>query len=322
MNLPALPTGSFYVPLRKPTISNNSCLTSYTNAWGCPNGVDLKLDLSVPGMVSVSPRYPPTANRIRFGPQPPQLDQSVPLMLMGDKDGMDKGPAWFFQQTYTKIVVVPGEYWGVNRQVTRRWSGLRRRRINSRGLGRRGYDSPREIASPAAKPWFCYWNNTILEGFIYVTQNSSGEDQSTSSDYDMPSSPTADLDSPAATSAQYGGAPFAAFTSFSPPHPAIPTSLVERRQAPDPSQLAVYPKDVKIEERRDPNTATQPYCVHMQIMNDWTAKPLPEPVVSLTENEPDDDQVVAQITHNKDKRGNSWEGNSATSACECEWVSS
>ncbi|KAL8716544.1 MAG: hypothetical protein Q9225_006137 [Loekoesia sp. 1 TL-2023] len=321
-NLPSLPTGSFYVPLRSPTIFNNSCLSSYTSAWGCANGVDLKLDLSIPETVSVSPRYPPTANQIRLGPQPPQLDQSVPLMLMGDKDGMDKGPAWFFQQTYTKIVVVPEKYWGVNGQETRRWFGLRRRRKNSRGLDLRYYDSPRGIASPATKPWFCYWNNTILEGFIYVTQNSSGEGQPTSSDYDMPSNPTGDFDSPVAASSQYGAAPFVAFTSLSLPHPAIPTGFVGRRQAPDPSQLEVYPKDVKVEERRDPNTDVQPYCVHMQIMNDWTAQRLPEePVVSLTENEPDDDQAVAQITQNKEKRGNSWGGNSATSACECEWPS-
>ncbi|KAL8935449.1 MAG: hypothetical protein Q9216_005416 [Gyalolechia sp. 2 TL-2023] len=282
-NLPTLPTGTFYVPLRDPTIHNRSCLSSYINAWDCSNSVDLKLDISDPKSISVSPRYPSTANQIHFGPQPPQTSHAAPLTLMGDKDGMEKGPAWFFQQPYTKIVVIPDQDWGFKSWYRERWFDWPRRPTGSRRLNTREYHSPEGIAPIAAKPWFCYWNNTILEGFIYVTQNSSGHTQSTSSE-------------------------------------AIPVASVEQRSTKDPSQLPAYPRDVKIEERRDPSTVLQPYCVHMQIMNDGSAQPLPEEdIISLTEYKPDSDEVRPQQTPDKDKRGDLRQRNSATSACECEW---
>ena len=323
INLPSMPTGTFYVPLQNPLISNNSCLSQYTNAWDCVDGADLKLDLSIPGNVSVSPRYPPTANKIRFGPQPPQLDQPVPLRLVRDKDGMEKGPAWFFQQTYTKVVVIPGMDWGANAQGSRRWFDPQERDTNRKWLDSRGYDPPRGIAPPAAHPWFCYWNNTILEGFIYVTQNASENNQPTSSEYGSSSSSTGDLDSSAAASSDDGPSPFPTTTSPPPPYPAVPSPPVRRRQVQDPSQLAAYPRDVKIEERRDPNTLVQPYCVHMQIMNDWSAQPAEDSqIVMLTENEPNNEQVMAQGSSKRGKRGNLWKRTSATSACECEWIDS
>ncbi|KAL8837583.1 MAG: hypothetical protein Q9170_002460 [Blastenia crenularia] len=325
-NLPSLPTGTFYVPLGNPTISNSSCLSSHTNTWDCASKMDLKLDLSVPQMVSVSPRYPPAANQIRFGPQAPQLSQPVPLRLMADKDGMDKGPAWFFQQPYTKVVVVPGKAWDTDGEGMRHGPKLlRRRRLSSWRINLRDDDAPQAIAPPSAKPWFCYWNNTILEGFIFVTQNFSGVVQPTSPYYNTPSTPTGDFENPAAASSEdYGPESTPVFTSFPPPNSALATASVQKRQPLDPSQLAAYPKDVKIEERRDPNVVLQPYCVHMQIMNDGTASPLAdEPIFQLNEDEPGDGQgVLTRGIRREEKRGNLWERDSGTSACECEWLSS
>ncbi|KAL9027419.1 MAG: hypothetical protein Q9196_004050 [Gyalolechia fulgens] len=320
-NLPTLPTGTFYVPLRNPTIHNRSCLSSYTNAWDCSNSVDLKLDISDPKLISVSPLYPSTGNQIHFGSQPPQTDHAASLMLMGDKDGMERGPAWFFQQPYTKIVVIPDQDWGLDGGYRKRRLNFLRRRTESRRLNIRGYDSPQEIAPIAAKPWFCYWNNTILEGFIYVTQNSSGQPQSTSAEANSAMSPSGDLSTPATASWEgHGAAPFAASTS-SAPDPATPVVSMEKRNTTDPLQLPAYPRDVKIEERRDPGVVLQPYCVHMQIMNDGSAQPLPdEDIISLTEYKPDDDEVGPQPTSDKEKRGYLWERSSATSACECEWL--
>ncbi|KAL9602335.1 MAG: hypothetical protein Q9219_001901 [cf. Caloplaca sp. 3 TL-2023] len=313
-NLPSLPTGTFYVPLRNPTISNNSCLSVHTSAWGCANTVDLRLDLSIPPMVSVSPRYPPMPNQIRFGPQPPQLDQPVPLSLMADKDEIDKGPAWFFQEAFTKIVVVPDRMWDLEGEEKRRWLG------NKRQLDVRGHDFTQGIIAPiAAKPWFCYWNNTYLEGFIYVTQNFSGVVEPTSTPYDMPAGTTDDVDASAVASLGYEDSPPASATSFLPPEPAMPTEPIRKRETADPSQLLAYSKDVKIEERRDPNVVTEPYCVHMQIMNDGSAQPLPEPIISLLEDEPDDYPIMTPGDERKAKRDGLWARHSATSACECEW---
>lgn len=321
-NLPSLPTGTFYVPLRNPTIHNTSCLSLHDNAWDCSSSVDVRLDISDPSLISVSPRYPQMANQIHFGPQPPQTSQATSLMLMGDKDGMEKGPAWFFQQQYTKVVVISEQDWNRDAGYKRRWIKFPQRRPKSRRFNFGEYRSPQGIAPITAKPWFCYWNNTVLEGFIYVTQNSSDQTESTSSEAYTTSSPYGDLYTTAAASWEgYEAAPSAASTSI-PSDPTIPGAPVNRRYAVDPSQMAEYPRDVKIEERRDPNNVIQPYCVHMQIMNDGTAQPLPdEDIVSLNEYKPDDDDVRPRPSSIKEKRGNIWERNSATSACECEWVS-
>lgn len=233
---------------------------------------------------------------------------------------MEKGPAWFFQEPFTKVVVVPGKVWDNGDRSIKRWSLWGDRR-NSRRSADIWYGG---IAPASAKPWFCYWNNTILEGFIYVTQNSSGSTQSVSSEYHSPSSPTGYFDPPATASSVDGkNLPFAAISSFPSPDSAMPTGSSRKRQTSDPDQLAAYSKDVKIEERRDPNNGIQPYCVHMQIMNDGTAQPLPEPSITLTETEPDYDQSNYQSNRLRQKRGDLWEReDSSTSACECEWVSS
>ncbi|KAI4260784.1 MAG: hypothetical protein L6R42_003894, partial [Xanthoria sp. 1 TBL-2021] len=267
-NLPTLPTGSFFVPLRNLSISENSCLEKYTMSWNCADEQDLKLDLSTPGSISISPRFPAQNNQVRFGPQLPQLDQPIPLTLMGDKEGMDKGPAWWFQQPYTKVVVVRGNdfvaYGGVN---DKRWFEFQHARKEKR----------QTIAPIASKPWFCYWNNTILEGFIYVTQNFSGQYQPVSSGYVTSSSPTADSEAPAAG---YEAGSFKAYRPL-PSGSADRSDLLQKRTIIDPSQLAAYSKDIKIEERRTPGTVPAPYCVRMQIMNDGSASPVTDESGSL-----------------------------------------
>ncbi|KAI4192439.1 MAG: hypothetical protein LQ346_004309 [Caloplaca aetnensis] len=318
-DLPALPTGTFYVPLRNPTILNDSCLTSQVNAWDCSITTDLKLDLSIPQMVSISPRFSSAPNQVRFGPQPPHVDEPVSLQLMGDKDGMERGPAWFFQQPYTKLVILPGKTWEAGSQFNRRWFDVWGGRRTSLQPEARGYGSA-GIAPPAAKPWFCYWNNTILEGFIYVTQNSSDRAPAGSSNSPSPASPTGYF-TPATGASNDEDQPVA---SFQQPNAAMPTDVMQRRYDSDPSQLTAYPKIVKMVERRDASLHSQPYCMHMQIMNDGTAQPLPEPSVTLTEIPPDYDQDNHQALRERARGWNIWErgdSDSSTSACECEWVS-
>ncbi|KAL8670390.1 MAG: hypothetical protein Q9168_005072 [Polycauliona sp. 1 TL-2023] len=257
-NLPSLPTGSFFVPLRNLSSSENSCLQSYPMAWNCADEQDLKLDLSTQGSISISPRFPAQPNQVRFGPQLPQLDQPIPLKLMGDKDGMDKGPAWWFQQPFTKVVVVRGnDFNAVGGVNGRRWFEHQHARNEKR----------QTIAPVASKPWFCYWNNTILEGFIYVTQNFSGQYQPISSGYVSSASPAAD---PEALAADYDVGPLDSYPSLAPGS----GGSGRKRALVDPTQLAAYSKDIKIEERRSPQTDPAPYCVHMQIMNDGSASPL------------------------------------------------
>ncbi|KAL8998717.1 MAG: hypothetical protein Q9169_002272 [Polycauliona sp. 2 TL-2023] len=302
-NLPTLPTGSFFVPLRNLTRSANSCLQSYPMAWNCADEQDLKLDLSTAGSISISPRFPAQNHKVRFGPQLPQLDKPIPLQLMGDKEGMEKGPAWWFQQLFTKVVVVRdgdfNAYEGVN---DKRWFDFQYARKEKR----------QSIAPVASKPWFCYWNNTTLEGFIYVTQNFSGQYQRVSPGYEASSSAAAD---PEALASDYGSGSLDSYLSSSSESP----DTLRKRLLVDPTKLAAYSKDIKIVERRNSATDPAPYCVHMQIMNDGSAQPVPDEIgnpatIELIETSP-------TYETRKEKRAKPWQRGATGDGCECEWIS-
>ncbi len=272
----------------------------------------------------VSLSYPQSPNApIRYGAQPPALDGETDLMLFKDRDAFNKGAAYFFWQEYNKTVIVhnsdlPGGLPGSKRSFLRRWF------FDEDGLGEPSILSERDsyamdsqwpsnsIAQPADKPWYCYWPQTILEGFIFVYEDA---DESSSR-----------------STAPSGGAPTNA-PSFGPPS--------EKREAP--ANLQRYPKTVKIEERRNPHSSIQPYCQQMQILNNNQPGPLKNPStqeliqIQLTESEPmiqhqmNQDQEApggppangASPTNSPgrrraiNKRGLAGNGPS----CQCEWMS-
>jgi hypothetical protein len=127
---------------------------------------------------------------------------------------------------------------------------------NKRQLGSSSLPQPTQfvrkgVANAGDKPWFCYWNNTLVEAFIYVNQTSAaGARAAASSSAKPPSSASSSSTSPSAS----------------------PSSAWE---VPAPVFLPYYPKVVKVEERRvtvgaDP---IQPYCVQHYITGDGTAQP-------------------------------------------------
>ena len=198
-------------------------------------------------VISLSYATPPD-DRIRYGSQPPQLNQSANLVLMKDKDDFSKGPAYVFQQQYDKVVIVheadlPGGISSPKRSFLKRW-------FYDKGLENRGSLMKRQkddqwasttFANPSDRPWYCYWNNTILEGFIFVTRDAN------------------------VSASASGASPSAVATSSSSdPFPAARL----KRQSP-----LSYPKSVKIEERSPLYPSHQPYCVQMQIL--YTNQPNP-----------------------------------------------
>ena len=272
-NLPALPTGTFSVSLDNSVSNTNSCLTDTAQscAWDCATGANLSMVVAMtsPNAPMISLSYArPSDGYIRYGSQPPQLDRPANLVLMNDKYDFNKGPAYVFQQQYDKVVIVheddiPGAIPSPKRSLLTRWLfnlGLK----YPRSLVRRQDDAKwtsDSIAEPVDRPWFCYWNNTILEGFIFVTQDGSAG-----------ASASGASPSPAPTSSGSSESPGSRF----------------KRQSSSSSFL--YPKSVKIEERR-PLNPSQPYCVQMQILNTYQPGPIYNPnthrvnTVNLTENE-------------------------------------
>ena len=276
-NLPPLPTGTYAVTLNHPTTATNSCLTisGQASAWDCATGAQLSMDISMVGphapVVSLSYPQSPSAP-IRYGAQPPALNGETNLILYKDRDAFNKGAAYFFWQQYNKTVIVhhsdlPDGLPDSKRSFLRRWFSNEEDLGDPTNLSERdAYDiesrwPSNSIAQPADKPWYCYWPQTILEGFIFVYE-----------DADRSSSGSAAPTSAVAMSA----------TSSSPSR--------EKRQAP--ANLQPYPKMVKIEERRNPHSSIQPYCQQMQILDNNQPGPLRNLAtqqliqIQLIENEP------------------------------------
>ena len=255
-NLPALPTGIFAVSLDNSVSNTNSCLinSAQSCAWDCATGANLSMVVTLAGSNTpqISLSYPTSSDgSIRYGAQPPQLNQTANLVLMDDRDDFNKGPGYVFQQQYNKIVVVheadlPGGTSSWKRSLLGRW--FYDKGLENRGslIGRQEDDewTSDSIARPVDRPWFCYWNNTILEGFIFVTQDASASASASGTSL-----------SAAATSSGSSSFPGSRF----------------KRQSP--SSLSFYPKSVKIEERR-PLKPIQPYCEQMQILDNYQLGPV------------------------------------------------
>ena len=129
--------------------------------------------------------YPsPDAPAIHYGAQPPQLSGFTELLLMRDKSAFYKGPAYTFQQKVDKIVVVKAEDLpGAILKSKRAFEPSLKRFFDS-ASGRRGSGSffkrqqsdwtQGEFAQPGEKPWYCFWNGTVLTGFLYLEQYQTG----------------------------------------------------------------------------------------------------------------------------------------------------
>lgn len=177
-NLPALPTGSYAVTLSHPMVSTNSCLTTdgQACAWDCSTNAKLTMDVSTKAQDEhvVSLTFDPgPSEQIQYGSQPPELEGNIRLKLMKDKDAFNKGPAYFFSQPYNKTVIVhnqdlPNGLPGSKRRFMKRWFGDD---ADDDADDSQSQWTDLSLAVPTDKPWYCFWNGTILEGFIFVTQD-------------------------------------------------------------------------------------------------------------------------------------------------------
>lgn len=311
-----------------PSASFNGCLTdsSQSDAWDCGTGAELNIEVTIsngpPDVPMVSLNYPASPKApIQYGAQPPQLDHQSPLVLMENRDDPTKGPAYIFGQLYNKTVILkedelPGGYLPPKRSLLERWSlneeiTDKSSRLHERDDYKSGSNS---IVQTSDKPWYCFWNGTILEGFIFITQkaNLSASETTTSS--------------------------YAATTSGT--YPQGMNGPPRKRQAS--SGLCQYPKMIKIEERRSQYNCIQPYCQQMQILNTGQPGPLRSPItneliiVNLTESEPPFQHQEQEASSDEGGPPGPWDSPPTTggqprrrshtkrqyhNSCQCEWTS-
>jgi hypothetical protein len=321
--VPNLPTGTFALPISTPSVAPNSCLTnpSQSGAWSCAIAPILPYQMiisSISGSSNLSNNEVllnlgnNTMEFLPYGAQPPILTQNQILRLEQDNDDLDRGPAWFFQTTYDKLVIVQENVLTVSNA--------------KRDLGLRSSDTIPDfmrqgVAQVGDRPWFCYWNDTLLEAFIYVNETSSAGSRSSS-----PSS------YPTGTSAGSYGRPQSATSTYAS---GVPTSGSLSLGFSGPAQVPVpppcYPKVIKVEERRLPSgsQSPSPYCVQHYIAEDG----LPQPLLNITTGQPftislneTESSVVSPMSDRRalfdslQERDENLNERQSSTTCGCVWL--
>ncbi|KAI9824799.1 MAG: hypothetical protein M1832_001627 [Thelocarpon impressellum] len=273
-----IPSGTFSLRLADAVYKSDLCLKDpkQRGAWSCafPNKkTNMQLQVtemqdSAPLIQIFAPAQPDGLPK--YGAQPPTVGAPTVMGRATDLDDPARGPAFVFQTPYTKIVIVRNNSLGAEAGPDKRaileamelhereeWEALEERdgldvrdELLSRNWGgdgdgdRGGRGKLRPFRNiPNVKkgdqPWYCYWNNTVLEGFVYLNQDSSAVTQ-----------PANDTDDDPASLASNG-------TVQDAPPEAAPLG-------------AVFPRVFKLEELRVGGSlkTSPPYCVQMQATSD------------------------------------------------------
>ncbi|KKY28599.1 hypothetical protein UCRPC4_g00404 [Phaeomoniella chlamydospora] len=317
--LAAVPTGQYQVSLQDVTSSMDSCIadTSLTGTWACepPMGIGINVQDSTTSsnvnerQIILDP-YPISAN-FSYGAQPPDLEgEPQKLLPFYDKDALDLGPALFFCSQYNKTIILPETA----------ISPSSKRSLTEAMIYERQYWHRKQDVTEGDKPWFCFWNNTILEFFIYVDRNTSSSSSSTT------------------TSANSGAAATTtSITASATAGSSKRSNHIGRRG--DSTFDPVYPRYVKIEEKRKPVENIVPYCVQVEVDgsgNPFT--PLGAATITISEVEPTSTATSATTTAasakfrklardaNEPEPRNvqplqARQTSSLDSYCSCEWLS-
>jgi hypothetical protein len=242
-----------------------------------------------------------SASEFLYGTQPPNIAVEQIMDLVNDSNAKQYGPAWFFQLAYNKLVIV-GEN-GLT--VPSKRSPNPKKNQDNDSFD--DFTRRRGVAIPGDKPWFCYWNNTLLEAFIYPNASSAaGAANSASATTGSSSAPTGSASvSPSRTSSSQTSTGSAA-------------SAQSSASGSMPPMLQIYPNIVRIEERRMPSTpeSTSPYCQKMQILDNGRAVPWLDTSgqpVTVVLNETDPSGLRLRSATGLYQRD-------ATDYCNCVWI--
>lgn len=159
-------TGTFALSLGLPQETQSACLTdpSQRHGWSCDLAGDTNISIIVdtpPGSdLPGAQLYTEVINstQLVYGTQRSNMRSLFsPFLLVKDNGAPDYGPAFYFQQQFQKLVVVP------EAAIDQGSKRIKRESSPDFAAG----ISEGQYAVPGDKPWFCYWNNTLVEGFIY-----------------------------------------------------------------------------------------------------------------------------------------------------------
>ncbi|KAJ5228225.1 hypothetical protein N7489_008933 [Penicillium chrysogenum] len=248
-NIKEIPTGHFMVPSG---YQNGSGLcvdeSNYGKAWKClqaPSKIGISVGESQGYHSIVFDHGNPTPT-FTYGAQAPYWSASPTqgLSMAIDTTDIGMGPALFFLSPFDKLVIVPDDTFS-NTISKRAW-------VEDGWANANAYKSLKQTAEVGDKPWFCWWNNTMMEFFLYVNQSTSYSSSATAS------------------------------TNSNMPASTAGSTLDSKRDDSVPD----YPRRIKMEERRDDPSREPPYCQQMQIRKNGGLALLSGNIINIKENEP------------------------------------
>ncbi|KAL2827046.1 hypothetical protein BDW59DRAFT_144590 [Aspergillus cavernicola] len=256
-NVPAVPTGKWAIPA-EPKNQSKFCIQDQgqTSSWGCLSG--RSIPIKVGGDEddrTVGFESDPLPKTLTYGAQAPFFtESSMSLDLVMDTGDLSLGPALSFFTFFDKLIVVPEDTFssstGSKRAVSEEevFAGVHHRKRES---------------DVGDRPWFCWWNSTVMEFFLYINQTTKESRYSSSnSQVDSSNSSSDDDDDDDKVSTT--------------------NSLSKRGD----DSLSNYPRRIKMEERRDNAQAQAPYCQQMQVMDDGSFETVSPDTIGISVNEP------------------------------------
>lgn len=252
-NIMTAPTGSYLIPSVLKNISR-FCVDNrdMKQVWSCmEKPSDFAIEIKeLDGKKAVVFKSDAPTSSYTYGAQQPLLPSPTQHLQMAiDTSEASLGPALFFFALFNKLVILPED-------------ALSSSSVSRRDLNEHEFPDPfsdpfaeqKMYAQTGEKPWFCWWNSTMMEFFLYVNQST--------------------IDESSGSMTAVTGGDLAASTATAQPN--------ARRSQITPD----YPRKIKIEERRDYAAAESPYCQQMQIGQDGHLEPITDSVIHIKESEP------------------------------------
>ncbi|PYI05896.1 hypothetical protein BO78DRAFT_138398 [Aspergillus sclerotiicarbonarius CBS 121057] len=266
-NLLTLPTGQYAIPA-SPKNQSKFCVadSDYRVSWGCLNSG--KIPVVVGGTdeqrnITFEDSYDSAyTSSLTYGAQQPVFSNPTQnLTMMMDSNDLSFGPALTFMTFYDKLVIVPQDSFPSSSSSKRDY--VTEDEVVASMLSRK------DTAQAGDKPWFCWWNSTVMEFFLYINE--------TTKEYSYSSSSIVTTTTSYAAQATQGSS-----SSYS--------------QSKRDSSIPDYPRRIKMEEKRDNPSAANPYCQQMQVLDDGQVGPISQETVQIKVVQPTPTTTVEAAT--------------------------
>lgn len=218
---PSIPIkrGQFNIALGDARQQSSTCLSraNESAAWACSNDEVLEITIGAdektqqPDKTTVAIKSTNQRQKAKYGQFPLEILPSL-LTPSEDPEAPQKGLAYHFKTSYNRTVLLANQDPPIKNMPSGRMA------IENSEL------------KEGDKPWLCFFNETIVEGFIYVSLRSS-------------------------------------LTNITVSNSTVAPGGIERGGSADPQSVPSLPYTLKLSEQRRPN-GPLPYCERRTVSRD------------------------------------------------------